>query len=1077
MFDDEEIKEKVCRILDDLPDENAWLDYKLRYDFGTEDKIDFVKDLCAFVNSSDSYGSDKFIIVGVADRTKFLKGLNCSSDMPDDNEFQKLADCIYPKVKIRTGLVKYYDRNSQCEKTFGYVYIPSSNNNRVYGIDRWLEYKKEGLTSLDDKEGRTLYPSTAWIRRGSAKFPLTEYERRDIYEADRKRIVNFDNMFYLNAGTLVGDRKIMKALALFGGWDDDNENDKKLLSEFIGMPYAEWIEKVRAMANSEDSSLLFNGNRWKVGNRKALLAKYAGDFYREDIDKFKNAVKRVLSEKDSRLYMIKSENSLSDIYSKSFSYSDTLRESVAETLPIVVSCRDEFLKVKDEIRNLPVLVVREIFENSDWGIWGSIGNLLPLLAESAPAEFMRQIDVKIGQIPSLEKDFVTLKHYMDGLYDALGMLAWNPTDFLGAYTILANLAEADDAVVDRMVQIVLPWLPQTKASIDERAGVLQEVLKEHKKIGWQILKKTMPNQMQTSAASLKPRWNNIVSNEDEKVSTGDYWMQVENYLNIMLKNVRTDTRKFCDLIDLIDSLPYDLTKKIMSKLNNDQVLNLPECRRYVIWDYLEDMIARAGRFSKSGDNLEKLIMELKMVSEKLKPKDVFIYARRFFRRDSWNLLSDKRNYEAEEKELYFIRLNLLDGILRGGVDRIIDFAREVEDPYAVGFCLAEIIGGSFDDEAKILDGLNRHRGKLFMLAGGFVRGKFDKGGYNWVKQLNFGKWSKNARVNLLLFLPLEGETFGLVEKLLGQQDFLYWKKVDIRAAKNETDLNYICNNLMNAGRPERAIGIIAMGLLRNESLNYDRKIAIGCLKNAVKGNEYANNGVLASDITRVICDLQKSNVSKDIMSSIEWSYLPILNNEFCRPITIERMISSNPETYDKILRLAFSGEREIDKDNNRDRMSINAHRLLERWRMVPGEVEGKIDKQKLNNWYKKMRTLCLESGMLEFALRHLGEVFFYAPVAAKGDFWIDDAVAKILNEKGNDTVRRGFNLRAVNSVGAVSVDSEGSAYLEKKEEYIEKAEQASKKRYYNFASSLRQLAENFEWYAGHTADWFDRRDF
>ena len=78
---DEELKEKLLKILTELPDENSWLDYKVA-PYNREDKYEkaeFIKDLCAFLNCTESYGKDKFIIFGIVDKTKFKRGISQDS--------------------------------------------------------------------------------------------------------------------------------------------------------------------------------------------------------------------------------------------------------------------------------------------------------------------------------------------------------------------------------------------------------------------------------------------------------------------------------------------------------------------------------------------------------------------------------------------------------------------------------------------------------------------------------------------------------------------------------------------------------------------------------------------------------------------------------------------------------------------------------------------------------------------------------------------------------------------------------------------------------------------------------------
>lgn len=63
----EELIGKLIRIVEQLPDENSCLDYKL-FPYDNEKMPEFVKDLCAFLNSEEAYNKDKYIMIGIGDK-------------------------------------------------------------------------------------------------------------------------------------------------------------------------------------------------------------------------------------------------------------------------------------------------------------------------------------------------------------------------------------------------------------------------------------------------------------------------------------------------------------------------------------------------------------------------------------------------------------------------------------------------------------------------------------------------------------------------------------------------------------------------------------------------------------------------------------------------------------------------------------------------------------------------------------------------------------------------------------------------------------------------------------------------
>lgn len=145
---------------------------------------------------------------------------------------------------------------------------------------------------------------------------------------------------------------------------------------------------------------------------------------------------------------------------------------------------------------------------------------------------------------------------------------------------------------------------------------------------------------------------------------------------------------------------------------------------------------------------------------------------------------------------------------------------------------------------------------------------------------------------------------------------------------------------------------------------------------------------------------------------------------------------------------------------------MNAYRLLNIWQTTPGiKSKGIIDINKLNNWYKEMKKLAIEKDRLEVSLLHFGEVLFYSQ-KEEGEPWIDDSIAALLNNEDAEMIRRGFSLQAINSVGVINADKDGTAWLKLEKEWKNK-EQRTDDKYFRFKETIRDIAEGFHEEAEH----------
>lgn len=1074
---DVQLKEKIFNILNEIPSENCCIDYKTIDEYKGNMGA-FLKDLCSFLNSIEGYGKDKFIILGVSAKEKKILGLQ---SMQDDKEFQNFADKIEPRPKFETGMLKYKDKNKEYD--IGYIYIPANNTDRIYSFkENYPKIPKipNNDVLLESKE--RVYASTALIRRGSCNKILSEYDRREIYEMDRKNNIAISSVspIYYDINTASENDKVLKALVIFGGWDENNENDKGIISNYIGKPYNEWISILRTMLKDENSILEYNNNKWKIKNRYNNIKKYAPNFFKDEIELFKTLAINILSERNPKFDLETDKRRMANIYKKNTKYSNLLRKSVAETLPIISSTFKEFKNCKNDAGNLPLLVVREVLKNNNWEIWASIDELLPLLAEAAPEEFLKQLDDKLKNNIKIfnklfgEKEYyVTTYNYSTGLYWSLELIAWESRNLIESCMLLSKIAKFDNEAIKHIANIILPWYPQTKAPIENRVIVVKNILKESPDDGWKLLKELMPGKITMVTPSYKPKWNNIIEKTENEVVQDEYWKQIDIYVDLAISTSKSNTKKLCDLIDIIDNVPKNLFDKIIVKLSSAEIKGLNENRKFVIWDHLEDLIIWHKRTSKSKDALpNEAIERLQLLSSDLKPNNILVFAKRYFRKDTWHLIDDIKDYEIGEKKLHKIQVELVQEILSLGYEKLIDFVKSVEDPYIVGFCLAELkIEKQL--ESKILNCLENKNSKLIEFGKGYTYKRFTLKGYFWINELNIIEWNKQKKLNLLLVLPCNKETFDLVKKTMSKNESDYWKKVDIRIVNETEELNYSIKKLLNVKRPDRALWIISAKLHEDKNCNYDREIAIKCLKEMLFYQENMNT-MDSYHITKIISDLQKSDVSKDELFNIEWSYLPLLNGKECRPKTIEQTIANNPNVYNDILCLVYKPHSQKTNPQKVDeRVATNAYRLLNQWELVPGLDAGVINKKNLNNWYNKMIEICTKSDRLEVALSHFGKVLFHSPKDKDG-FWIDKNVAEILNEENADIIREGFHIEAFNSLGIVNYDSEGSVFENKAKEYNQKAEEADKEGFYRLAKEMRKLADTYKYEAEETREhYFD----
>lgn len=1058
---DEELKERIFRILSELPTEKSYIDYK-QIPYLENKKADFIADVCGFLNSIDSYKKDKFIIFGVQDKPLKRKGIK-KELMDDDASYQDLCDKIQPRPIVETGIIKFEEDGYD----YGYVYIPKENTDRIYSICE--DYPKEEVTRFEEKTGKRakVYASTAYIRKGSKNYKLNEYDRRNIYENDRiektketNEILNY-SFEEVDANEI---RDILKICSLFGAWNDKNENDKKIISEVIGSDYDTWIKTIRRLLSNKSEYIEYKNHIWKIKKREELIERYAENFFDNEIEKFKNALICILKEVNPTFDLEPEKRVMANVLGKECKYSNTIKKSATEALPIVKSLQDDFVNSEEEVKKMLYNVINETLENANWKSIASLEYELPILAEANPDVFLDELEkmlkentCEVQKLLTEKAEFVTTTKYTSGLYWALELMAWQPKYLNRVSIILTKLAQYDEEAINVMVRILLPWYPQTKANNDLRKIAVETILKENEENGWKVLKKLMPNETRNSFPTYKPKWNELID-EEVKLTNKEVYEQYKNYVEIAITYSKNNIERIKDLISILGGVSKELFEKICGKIVSKEIIELDENSKFEIWNELENFINKHKRFSDSEWSLPKEAIErLEEISLKIKPNKDEIAYKRIFNMGYWDLFSEKDDYKLQEKKLREKQINAIKKLKEQGLEKVIEFSNNVKDAFVVGICLSEI-GIPLNEEKIILSLLDKNKNEI-LLAKGYIRNRFYKIGYEWLKGIEIEKLSNESISNFLTELPYNMQTWKLVEETLKENENKYWEKVDIRVLESEEEYNYAIERLLKYNKPIEAVELINMAIY--ERKNYNIELADEALNKTLKVQELIKT-IDVYDIKNIIKDLQEKNYNEESLFKIEWSYLKLLDENEYKPLTIEKKIANNPTIFNDIICLVYKGKSDSEnKSNSNPNLAMNAYDLLKKWTLIPGtQKDGDINENALLKWLDEAKELAIKSDRLEVALSTIGEVLFHAP-ADKDGFWINRAVAKILDKEEYEKMRRGYSIEAYNSVGVVMIDKEGTVWENLAEKWDGYANQTELEGYVRFANTLRDIANQY----------------
>lgn len=868
---------------------------------------------------------------------------------------------------------------------------------------------------------------------------------------------------------------------LMGSWDEKNEADTRILSQMIGQDYTDWISKMQEVVNLPDSPVTVKNGQWRVVERRHLWDVLGSRIFDQTLDTLQALAVAVLTERDPSFDLSPDNRYAASLYGKVMRYSPVLRRGLAETLALLGNKSNVLVNCSRHKADLTAaLAIRKIFDSADWMLWGSLNDLLPTLSEAAPDVFLGIVETALQGSPSpfdelfsQEGNGVFGRNYLTGLLWALEGLAWDETYLVRVCVILGELAMHDpggkwiNRPENSLITILLPWLPQTTATIEKRKVAVQTLSKECPTVAWKVILNLLPNQHQVSSGAHKPVWRQIIAeNFETPISRSDYWAQVDSYAELATSFASSDMHKLCELVDHLHELPKAPRDQVLGILSSYAASESPEEVRKLLWTKLTKYHSRRRRFHNSASiHDSELLSNVEAIAERLAPSSAFLLYQYLFTEDDFDLSDVNGNWEEQSKQLGERRQKAVREVLaEGGIKSVTQFALAVESPRKVGHWLGTIATAEIDS-VLLPTYLLIENGKLSWFMAGYVWSRQSHNGWPWIDGLDRSSWSAAQLGRFLSWLPFTSATWERVAQWLPNEQSEYWSKTSANPYGAVGDLSIAVDKLLEHGRPLEAVECIYRMINDKQPVSVEQSV------NALLqflATLPALNSLDTYHIVEIIKMLQdRPEINPDDLHLVEWAYLPLLTqHEGVAPKYLENRLASDPEFFCEIIRLVYRSTKvdaeAVEFPENRKAAAMNAWNLLNEWQTPPGlQKDGGFDELKFLNWLQRTKEICTESGHLEIGLQEVGKVLIYCPSDVNG-LWINSVVADALNKQDAEHMRMGFHLGIFNSRGVHTIDPTGAPERELVAQYLKKAEDVENAGYFRFALTLKGLAETYE---------------
>jgi hypothetical protein len=296
----------------------------------------------------------------------------------------------------------------------------------------------------------------------------------------------------------------LSTLCLLGGWSAEKSADREVVAQLSGRPYEEIDRDLRHLAFVNDAPVLTIGRILKAKSPLELLDLLGGRITSDELDRFFQMAQTILATPDPQLDLPDKDRHAAQIYGKVRAESALLIETLCDTLvKLAVRGPDVPALAAASIEGRVSTLVRDLLYEADGIRWLSLASQLPDLAEAAPNEFLKAIEISLTKSGAPVKKLLTEtdssalfgRCWHSGLLWALERLAWAPQRLARVSLILARLSPIQikgnwaNSPLASLVDIFRSWFPRTAADIDQRIAVLDTLIANETDVAFDLMDK------------------------------------------------------------------------------------------------------------------------------------------------------------------------------------------------------------------------------------------------------------------------------------------------------------------------------------------------------------------------------------------------------------------------------------------------------------------------------------------------------------------------------------------------------------------------------------------------------------
>ncbi|WP_337044962.1 HigA family addiction module antitoxin [Emticicia sp. 17c] len=843
-----------------------------------------------------------------------------------------------------------------------------------------------------------------------------------------------------------------------GAWNSTNQCDQIILSSLAKeTPYDDLEKQVQEINQLNDSPVWSTGSYRGVVSKIDLLFAISGTITQTELKTYFDVAELVLSEDNPSLDLPEKQRIFAKIFGKTREISGPLRNGICETL-VLLAVHGNSLFLNRLGINVEVLASKLVedllYEPLTTRKLEAHDRDLPTYAEVAPDTFLKILekDLKtfapatIGLMKPAESDFFGGGCSRTGLLWALENLAWSPITLTRAALILARLAEVkiDDNWANKPIAslkaIFLCWMPQTAANASKRISVLNSIIKDYPKIGWEICMEQFGRLQQSGSYSNKPRWRNDAQGYGAPIKTNkEMYEFTDKVVEIVLHWKNHDKTTIGDLVERLHDLREE-EQEVIWTIVKDWAITASDLDKAWIREKIRvNFMSRKMISRNEHGQINQSIVAANAAYEALEPKNIINKFEWLFRQswveESYDEINNGDNdYRKRAERIDQIRSKALQDIYNErGTDGILELSELGKAPFEIGTLMTKNIlssQGTLDFILKVVGSEEKATTWAYeSLVKGTLRSIIDNNKRTeiLIKAKEF--LSEENFIRLLRFAPFCEATWYLVNKLNESLQQIYWSSVSPDWWHyDEQDPNEVVEKLLVVNRPRAAFSYVHYIFEKiRPALLYRLMNALVNKSNEIDGTYQFQH----YEIEKAFEFLENSDsFSFEQMAVLEFAYIDIIalrrGNSGTRGIpNLEKYIELHPEFFAQVVAWVYrrkDGETDPDEIKLDDPGQVQyraqrGYKLIDALQHIPGHNEiGEVDTNHLLNWIKIYRNTCKELGRKDIGDLTLGGLLAKSP-KGKDEIWPCEPIRDVLEQIKSDDISRGMVTGRYNSRG------------------------------------------------------------